>query len=282
LEKFLFKERNNSWNTPYLFNSKELDEETGLYYYGARYYNPRESVWMSVDPLFEKTMTPYQYTYQNPLKYTGPTGMKGEDWVEKNGKLYFDSRVSDQKTAEEYWGQDAQYRSEGYGKYNDVGKYIYLENNKGNFITDGQLYQAYDYGTPSQSQELINKGLDWASNILEGAQTLVYILKGAFYDLPKKAIEEGRIENLKVNIDIVRYGFKNGEFVKNTFSSNRIMTEGEGYDFFVKPSADLMMMPVGFGLKPTSNTIVNWGINSGVKSATKKILNKLTRPKDRK
>jgi RHS repeat-associated protein len=81
LEKFLFKEINNSWTGPYLFNSKELDEETGLYYYGARYYNPRESVWMSVDLLFEKTMTPYQYTYQNPLKYTDPTGMKGEDII---------------------------------------------------------------------------------------------------------------------------------------------------------------------------------------------------------
>ncbi len=43
------EERNNTWNTPYLFNAKELDEETGLYYYGARYYNPRESVWLSVD-----------------------------------------------------------------------------------------------------------------------------------------------------------------------------------------------------------------------------------------
>jgi hypothetical protein len=31
-----------------------------------------------VDPLFEKTMTPYQYTYQNPINYTDPTGMKGE------------------------------------------------------------------------------------------------------------------------------------------------------------------------------------------------------------
>ncbi|WP_260210109.1 RHS repeat-associated core domain-containing protein [Apibacter adventoris] len=39
------------WNTPYLFNGKELDEETGLYYYGTRYYNPRESVWLSTDPL---------------------------------------------------------------------------------------------------------------------------------------------------------------------------------------------------------------------------------------
>jgi RHS repeat-associated protein len=85
------EERNNSWNTPYLFNSKELDEETGLYYYGARYYNPRESVWLSVDPLFEKTMTSYQYTYQNPLKYTDPTGMKGEEIKEPpiKGISYF-------------------------------------------------------------------------------------------------------------------------------------------------------------------------------------------------
>ena len=30
------EERNGTWNTPYLFNGKELDEETGLYYYGAR------------------------------------------------------------------------------------------------------------------------------------------------------------------------------------------------------------------------------------------------------
>ena len=48
------EERNNTWNTPYLFNAKEFDEETGMYYYGARYYEPRLSLWMSVDPLEEK------------------------------------------------------------------------------------------------------------------------------------------------------------------------------------------------------------------------------------
>ena len=35
---------------PYLFTAKELDEETGLYYFGARYYDPRTSVWQSTDP----------------------------------------------------------------------------------------------------------------------------------------------------------------------------------------------------------------------------------------
>lgn len=48
------EERNNIWNTTYLFNAKEFDEETGLYYYGARYYDPKQSLWMSGDPLGEK------------------------------------------------------------------------------------------------------------------------------------------------------------------------------------------------------------------------------------
>ena len=45
------EERNGTWNTPYLFNGKELDEETGLYYYGARYLNPTNGRWLSVDSL---------------------------------------------------------------------------------------------------------------------------------------------------------------------------------------------------------------------------------------
>ncbi|WP_221405083.1 RHS repeat domain-containing protein [Apibacter adventoris] len=73
------EERNQSWNTPYLFKGKELDEETGLYYYGARYYNPRKSIFLSVEPMFEETMTSYQYTYQNPIKFIDPTGMSAED-----------------------------------------------------------------------------------------------------------------------------------------------------------------------------------------------------------
>ena len=70
------EERNNIWNTPYLFNAKEFDEETGLYYYGARYYNPRLSLWISTDALKEKTpnVSPYIYTDNNPIIYIDPDG----------------------------------------------------------------------------------------------------------------------------------------------------------------------------------------------------------------
>ena len=71
--------RSGSLNNPFKFNGKELDSETGLYYYGARYYDPRISLFISVDPLAEQTMTPYQYTYQNPVRYIDPTGMAAED-----------------------------------------------------------------------------------------------------------------------------------------------------------------------------------------------------------
>ncbi|MFV0531041.1 MAG: RHS repeat domain-containing protein [Flavobacteriales bacterium] len=103
------EERNNTWNTPYLFNGKELDEETGLYYYGARYYNPRISLWLSVDPL--ATYNPvmevehyidgqhnggvfnsfnlnvYGYCYQNPILYFDPNGKQSKFWTRFWGGL---------------------------------------------------------------------------------------------------------------------------------------------------------------------------------------------------
>ena len=61
--------------TPYLFNAKEFDEETGLYYYGARYYDPRVSLWISTDILEEKNYgnSSYAYTY-NPITFIDPIG----------------------------------------------------------------------------------------------------------------------------------------------------------------------------------------------------------------
>ncbi|MFV0290628.1 MAG: RHS repeat domain-containing protein [Mangrovibacterium sp.] len=82
------EERNNTWNTPFLFNGKELDEETGLYYYGARYYNPRVSLWYGVDPLAEKYpgVSPYAYCVNNPVMLVDPDGMEVEGVTNKDAK----------------------------------------------------------------------------------------------------------------------------------------------------------------------------------------------------
>ncbi len=64
------------YQSEFKFNSKELDTETGFYYYGARYYDPSLSVWLSVDPLAEQfpNFSPYNYTLNNPINLVDPDG----------------------------------------------------------------------------------------------------------------------------------------------------------------------------------------------------------------
>lgn len=83
------QEHSNTDRIPYLFNGKELDEETGLYYYGARYYDPRTSIWQSVDPLADifAGWAPYNYGLNNPLRFTDPTGLGPGDRVKKAASL---------------------------------------------------------------------------------------------------------------------------------------------------------------------------------------------------
>ena len=94
------EERNNTWNTPYLFNAKEFDEETGLYYYGARYYDPRLSVWMSVDPRSEETpsWSPYRAFFNNPITFTDPNG----EWEENSDGNLVANKEDDAKSLAEY------------------------------------------------------------------------------------------------------------------------------------------------------------------------------------
>src|SRR5690625_3689672 len=78
--ELLVEEHLNSYNSPFKFNAKEFDAETGNYYYGARYYDPKWSIWLSVDPLFSKypTLSPYIYTANNPIVFIDPDGMQIE------------------------------------------------------------------------------------------------------------------------------------------------------------------------------------------------------------
>ena len=64
-------------NSPtYTFSAKEKDPETGLSYFGSRYYSSDLSVWLSVDPMADKypSMSPYVYCANNPVRCVDPNG----------------------------------------------------------------------------------------------------------------------------------------------------------------------------------------------------------------
>lgn len=74
--------RNSPQNsaTDILFTGQRLDG-SGLYYYGARYYDPSIGRFISADVIIQNMSNPqslnrYSYCTNNPLKYTDPTGMK--------------------------------------------------------------------------------------------------------------------------------------------------------------------------------------------------------------
>ena len=96
--ELLVDEHSSSEEMPYKFNGKEFDEETGLYYYGARYMNPKTSLWYGVDPLAEtyETIGGYVYCAGNPVKFVDPNGEKITDpknriavYINKQGKIIF-------------------------------------------------------------------------------------------------------------------------------------------------------------------------------------------------
>ena len=78
-----------AFTSPYRFNAKELDPETGLAYYGARYYQNKMGVWLSVDPLANKreSFSPYNFVQNNPSTRIDPTGALDTKYEDEAGNL---------------------------------------------------------------------------------------------------------------------------------------------------------------------------------------------------
>ena len=98
--ELLVDEHSSREELPYKFNGKQFDNETGLYYYGARYLNPITSLWYGVDPLAEKYVATggYVYTLDNPVRLIDPNGNWSWPWergslIEYRGNGVFGIRI---------------------------------------------------------------------------------------------------------------------------------------------------------------------------------------------
>ena len=94
--ELLVDEHSSSEDLPYKFNGKQFDEETGLYYYGARYMNPVTSLWYGVDPLAEKYLMTGAYVYcsDNPIVLKDPDG---RGWIQTKKGIYYNPKIHSQR-----------------------------------------------------------------------------------------------------------------------------------------------------------------------------------------
>jgi RHS repeat-associated protein len=80
-------ENAEGYDNNYKYTGKELDEETGLSYYEARYYNSKIGRFVSQDEWFgdvndPQSLNKYSYVQNNPLKYVDTTGRFAETAVD--------------------------------------------------------------------------------------------------------------------------------------------------------------------------------------------------------
>ena len=78
----VLREYDNGTGDKYLTTQHERDQETGLDYRGARYYDSDVARFLSIDPWANKypAWSTYNYVIGNPVKFVDPTGKGPTDW----------------------------------------------------------------------------------------------------------------------------------------------------------------------------------------------------------
>jgi len=208
------------------FTGKELDEETGYIYFGARYYNPKVSVWVSTDPalpayipsgsqLFfpEESFNAsslkgaggvyasinanlYHYARLNPVKLIDPNGLFSVD----GDNIIFDSPNDTLYNAAKLGGYDNwQDAADAMGvrdRFDDNGNWI-----AGSKPLVGMTLKA-------KQNSIVDKINSAYDSVKSYARKPDYISMSVFATLPKTKDMIG----LGANVTIDRYGSVYGTF----------------------------------------------------------------------
>ncbi|MFN3639567.1 MAG: RHS repeat-associated core domain-containing protein, partial [Flavobacterium sp.] len=207
----------NRWK----FTGHELDRETGLYYAGARYYDPRVSIWLSVDPLAERdhSWTPYRYCYNNPINFTDPDGLH-EYTYDRVGKLELAK-----KTTHNY---DMLYTKEDYiGKKQNGLK---VKNTKilSELIKERDDINQYHFSDSEKKYPIQGVYSLTKNNFDEMKSVFEFLSKNA--DVEWKLQANGTKDNYLVALGRLTGYFKKGKWIPSTDQAIKFTNVLKGFD----------------------------------------------------
>ncbi|MDR2008022.1 MAG: hypothetical protein LBQ34_03505 [Alphaproteobacteria bacterium] len=185
--------------------------DTRLYYYGARYFNPRESVWLSVDkPLIDGTylsgkhnggvynsfnLNGYAYCYQNPVVLVDPDGNQAHfmhgtgTW---NASLYFKGEFKNKFEAKFGTFKSWEWSGSFYNRDNAFW------NRKEGRISAGRRI-ARDYILPSIKNNIVN-GKYIGPGIVIGGHShggnVARVATKYVYDALSLMVEQGKLDKV--------------------------------------------------------------------------------------
>jgi RHS repeat-associated protein len=139
----------------YLYNKKELQEELGLYDYGARQYDPITGRWTSIDPKADllEMSSQYAYALNSPIVYK-----------DKDGELpiFIGGRVGkeSERASKTYWDQELLNTIANSGIPNPGGTRIFVDGDEGaekNGDWTGNYTISSEYALSRDARELAGR-----------------------------------------------------------------------------------------------------------------------------